>query len=1439
MSRVHWIELRPRDPASAGLATLRFAGGARHRSYFREENGQHYKAGLVAAPRFAARIGFGKDGFTGQTIPQASRIQIAPAEADVFESLAGYFWKDAAITIDAGPEDASTFPRLFTGTVVGDAIADGVFTFTIADLSTRLDKPVCTARFAGNGGIEGGEEAEGRTKRRSWGFVFNVEGRLLDPANSIYEFGDPTFPLSSFSALRDKGRGGPFTVLAWQGSIAATFAALQASSPAQGGGVVAPSIACAKWWTEPSGPLTADFVGTPGTGGSMAAASLIDSISAHFAGPAVTGRTATNALRPAAAGIHVGDESTTGAQLIDRLALGSSLVWVAAPEGVIRLLPWTFDNGDAEPLQGQFISRERAYAPHYRRRVGFQANNRRHSESEIAESIRLDDGVLFESLRPAEPNATAGAVIPDPLTYVPGDPYPGYIRDEAGNVRAPGELLNSSIELTPGGLMQYRDTPTAVPVKLGKLELPALGAAAANAVSDASDEIDALTGALALALDRVSRLSQTVTRAGIRVDPATGSVVIDAVEATRERVNTAEIRLNAQDASIRLKASTSYVDERIALAVIDPSQTADLEDVYFRLGQAEVAIEGLSGSINLLASSAELSALEARVSTAEVDIESLEGLISLKVDTIVFDGLADRVTNAELSIASLGDISEIVLQVGATRLIADDLAANEEADLLALLQADHQRRQLVSGISLARQELTALVNENGSAEARFRQSLQAQFGAQTAVFASQIQVLSTANLAFAEQLGELSAQILDQFETLQGAIEDAAQISLERDNLLTATVAQQVSLGRVLEGDAIDQADSLLDVLVRGELSRLRIAGEIAASRQELTAQIVPELSALLQRVSAIIARVSDAEASILRQETVFATADTALAEQIETANASLGQRIDDEVEGLQQQVQDEADARIQAIIAEAEARGEALSAEEQARIAAIEEERDARIAEIAAERIAREGEIERIEQVIVEGDERIAAGLRDQVAVARGLDIDVADAADELLRSIIEADRARRITAGHISAARSELNAEIVEGRVASAQKTDLLIARVAGAEANIIEQSRVVGSLEGSTAQRFLEVRSEFTQAVEDEAVARTQAINDTADGLILQIENEAQARGEALTAEELARIEQINGERDDRIAAIEAARLALMEEIAASEAAVRDEIIAQTGPGSALAGRVSSVETRVGENEAAIEAFAESIDGVAARGGLRFDVNGRVTGVGVTATAVTTLFSALVDAFELVDPVTGFKYLAATPEGVRLRNIEVDTLKAGIVSASKMTGAAMGETAFAYAEPSVNTDGFNWVNIISVGLTPIHGRPAKLMFSALIRDTTDANTVIKVRIVRDDGAIIYGESARRTGAHLNITDEGVPVCIPIVDTVAAGRATTWTFQMAKVTEQNVICEASFRFAQAEELSRVNTQASSIVLGGGSGGEPGPGVPPTNPPGGSNPVP
>jgi hypothetical protein len=928
MSRVHWVELRPRDPASAGLVTLRFAGGARERSYYREENGQHYKAGLVAAPRFAARIGFGKDGFTGQTVPQASRIQIAPGEAQVFESLAGYFWKDAAITIDAGPEDADVFPRLFTGTVVGDSIADGVFTLTIADLSTRLDKPVCTTRFAGNGGIEGGEEAEGRTKRRNWGFVFNVEGRLLDPANSIYEFGDPAFPFSSWTALRDKGRGGPFTVLAWQGSIAATFAALQASTPVQGGGVVAPSIACAKWWTEPSGPLTADFVGTPGTGGAMAAAALIDAISANFSGPPVADRIAATALRPAAAGIHVGDETTTGAQLIDRLALGSSLMWVAAPEGVIRLLPWTFGNGGAAVLQGQFIGRERAYAPHYRRRVGFQANNRRHSESEIAESIRLDDGVLFESLRPAEPNATAGAVIPDPLTYVPGDPYPGYIRDSAGNVRPPGQLLNSAL-IFRNGKLDYLELPDAEPINLGRVTTADIGAATASSLRQADDSIARLAATATFLLSESSRTRELFRDGGFYVDPVTKQVRIHSVEQTRERLSKAEITLDGALASINLKASFNYVNEQIALAAFDPSQIADLEMVFSRLNEAEIAIDGLNAFIISRASASELSTVSLRVNTAEEKIDALEGEISDKVGSTEFNALDTRVSQAEELLETVPDAATIRNSVTTTRLVQLQQEENAEKDLIALVLSDRAQRSQVQAIAIARNELgTRITEQDGRIRlvAEFGLALQVELGRSVAGLTAQSVVLADDISAVAQDLTDLQASFEGQFGTLlttiddlsqafsseqetsglrfseiestigqQGEdleaigarVEDVEQTSANIDGRLTAGLQRSATVGRINDIDLQGLANRMLQAVALTDSNARKAFRDVAFFREEIVTDFTANKQAVASSLIALGAELGDAIGQISELNRVVLTPGTGVVQQLNSLSLS------------------------------------------------------------------------------------------------------------------------------------------------------------------------------------------------------------------------------------------------------------------------------------------------------------------------------------------------------------------------------------------------------------------------------------------------------------------------------------------------------------------------------------------------------------------------
>ena len=396
MSVVFRIRAWPRIAATGATVAVYLAGGNNDAPHY---DGQHYMAGVIADPRFEASVSFTDDGWSARAVPQASAIGWKPAEPERLDALAGYYWRDAAIEIDRIKDGIST--RRLTGSIAEVNVREGGLVISCADLTNRLDKPFVTATFAGTGGIEGGDFAIGRVKRRSFGRVWNVEGRLLDKANNIYEFGDPAFPLQGCTALRDKGRAGTFTVLAWQGSIAATFAALQASAPVQGGGVFAPSIACAKWWTQPSGPLTADLQGEA-SGYSETAARIAAQLLAAVGGTAISNLAVASGYRSAQSGIHIGDASVTTAAALDRLFQRVTLIWALTATGEIEVRQWTFD-APVEALKAIFISREQTLQPVATRKIGYRKNERVHDDGEIsiavqAEDIVFSDGSSFEAL---------------------------------------------------------------------------------------------------------------------------------------------------------------------------------------------------------------------------------------------------------------------------------------------------------------------------------------------------------------------------------------------------------------------------------------------------------------------------------------------------------------------------------------------------------------------------------------------------------------------------------------------------------------------------------------------------------------------------------------------------------------------------------------------------------------------------------------------------------------------------------------------------------------------------------------------------------------------------------------------------------------------------------------------------------------------------------
>lgn len=348
-----------------------------------------WRGGLKALPLFIAQIEFDQDGWTAGAIPQSANLDWKPNTARELSDLAAYNWADAPFAMMSADDTVASpvFATEMVGTVKAVEIREGTLTMTLSDRAGDLGKPLLLDHFLGTGGIEGEAEAAQRIKRRTWGSAFNVPGELLSKANNIWEFSDPSKPLQQFVAVKDKGRAATDTILVgWAGSIPATLAALAASSPPQGGAALAPSIACVKWWTQPSGPLTADIRGEIGVAYVQDVAQIAGRILSQRSTVTIANAAAILAIRPAEAGIHVSSENETVAQVLDRLLLNVSIGWTLQADGTVRLAP--FEYGDSvETLVSQEVARQAVFKPIKTRRVGYGFNYRVHTDSEISAAI--------------------------------------------------------------------------------------------------------------------------------------------------------------------------------------------------------------------------------------------------------------------------------------------------------------------------------------------------------------------------------------------------------------------------------------------------------------------------------------------------------------------------------------------------------------------------------------------------------------------------------------------------------------------------------------------------------------------------------------------------------------------------------------------------------------------------------------------------------------------------------------------------------------------------------------------------------------------------------------------------------------------------------------------------------------------------------------------
>lgn len=380
-------------------------------------------------------------------------------------------------------------------------------------------------------------------------------------------------------------------------------------------------------------------------------------------------------------------------------------------------------------------------------------------------------------------------------------------------------------------------------------------------------------------LSEAGRTRDILRDAGIIVDPNSGTVRIYAIDQIATRTSKTEITLDAQKALITTKASSNEVDEKIAMAVLQPDQVALLEPLIARLATAELAIDGLNAAISTKAELIELTRLGGRVTTAQEQIDAAQGLIEDRVEQSTFDQAIATIGTAIQRIETNSNQSSFSVTLRQARA---DLDAQATANAFTIFAADQASQRQITAVAQIQQQLTVTIVDGLSAEARARTVLSVAISDLDARSVQDRRTYVDGQKALSQSIDALSATNGDQaaaIATLQDAsVDQAGGIAGIR-----TTVRQQ---GRTDDQDA----NALLTSLLAGDQTNQSARAQLAQIQTEITTTLVADrLSSALAR-QVLTARLAQAEATAATSTTALSDADRALAEQLTSLKATFGQ---------------------------------------------------------------------------------------------------------------------------------------------------------------------------------------------------------------------------------------------------------------------------------------------------------------------------------------------------------------------------------------------------------------------------------------------------------------------------------------------------------------------------------------------------------------------
>jgi hypothetical protein len=749
------IEATPRRASDGAVVPLRLAGGGGERPY--HYGGEHWRAGIMALPRVVGSLDFDNEQLGGGGIAQAMELRWGPGSDAALAELAALFWADAAITVRIGPEGPDLPPVVASGLALDAAVESGALRIVLADEAADLKRPLLTNRFAGTGGLEGPMEWKDVLKARAWGRCFNVPGRLIDKATNIWCFGDPMRPWQAFDQVRDRGAAADadrLSSVAWQGTAATTFAALQAAEAAQGGGVLAPSIACVKWWTAPAGDLHADIRGEIEGGYVETAPEIVARIVAArsaigFAAGAI--EAARNA-RPMPFGFRVDSEAMTAAEAVSEILADVSTSWMMVG-GVIAFRHWDW-SAPAVLAESADVQRRQVYKPVATRRLGYRRNWSPMARGDIAaivfaRDVIYDDGGDAESLKPAEGGATKGGIIGENISLPDGAVVPredlitgeGIANDIAHIGGRPVPEFLAGIDAAVADIDLIRDNGLpVVDEALGELRQDV--AAARSEADQIRDNLTAevlraqgeegairtiATAAQASATGANARIDDEITiRANADVALANRASALEASVNTGPN-NLASLRATiTEESTVRAGADATIANRATALESVVGSPTDGNVALKARIGSEETTRAAADTSLANRAT-----ALEASVNTGPDNLGALRAGITdeATVRATADSALANRAAALEATVDTgpnnSGALRAAIVDEATVRSNADSALANRASILESVVNSGTDGNAVLKARIEAEETTRA---SNDSAIAQSVQTVSAQIG---------------------------------------------------------------------------------------------------------------------------------------------------------------------------------------------------------------------------------------------------------------------------------------------------------------------------------------------------------------------------------------------------------------------------------------------------------------------------------------------------------------------------------------------------------------------------------------------------------------------------------------------------------------------------------------------------------------------------------------